>query len=212
MIQFHNNQRRASIFLGLLLCAVPRVIYCQASVNAQDQDRSALEVLETSATALQSQEAADRGKHDARIAAFATAAKAISVYSEKYTAPGDLNRLKLMYRFGVNLELSEQFSDARAEYIACEQHPQYHATDAIYNGLRIDVLVPERLQTTYVVTHPHDNSSSVEIVNSGYVVSRVHVNGSVVDPGAVQVHTDGHDLGNLKISSKELRTMNSAPR
>lgn len=210
MTQSHNLVR-ASILFGFALCAIPRPFYGQASANAQDQERNALELLEASATALQAQETADPSKHDARVAAFAKAAKAISVYSAKYTAAGDLNRLKLMYRFGVNLELSEQFNDARAEYVACEQHPQYHAAGAIYNGSRIDVLVPARLLATFVVTHPVDSSSTVEMVNSGYVVSRVSVNGSVIDPGAVQVHIDGHDLGNLRISNTELRTMIAAP-
>jgi len=153
---------------------------------SQASDRQVVEHLEAAAELLRQQEAVNPEKKPQRIAAYSAAADAIAAYSEKYTLPNDLNRLKLRYRLGLNLELANRNREAIEQYDACVEHPLYHSADAVYNSTRIDVSVPERLlvlRSEMFMPKPVGTPSTVEVQGN--------------KPSSVDVKGDRPDLGNL---------------
>ena len=197
--------------VGVLIAAsvATPLVHGQSNLTAtmREQDRQQLQQLQDKAVALRKLEQknpTNSGIHEERIQAFAAAALGITNYAIKYTKPLELDRLLLMYRMAVNLELAEEITEAKAELESCETHPLYHSTGALYDGERIDVLVPERVLALTAIIHVPP-TGRVWMVPTGEYVVTTNVRGSVPDGSAV--HANSHDLGNFKINPESLRGM-----
>lgn len=188
MIQSRSLGCRIVLFFLLLFVALNWKANAQGQPSAQNVDRQHVQLLEDQAAALldrENQNPSDVQLHSQRVNAFAAAAAAIQNYSDKYWKPTELPRLLLTYRAGVNFEFAENLSQAQSMYTACEEHPLYHDAGAVYNGVRIDVLVPGRIYTLTSLMHIPGNTPVIMITHSGiaanpdgtYVVGLTNVSG-----------------------------------
>ena len=209
MIEFRSFVR-ACLLVALPVTSVLVLGQSKSAVSDRDSDRQQL-VQDKAVALLKLEQQSPTGSdiHEDRVRAFAEAAVGVSNYAPKYTNPPDLNRLLLIYRMAVNLELAEEIKEAKTEFEACENHPLYHSADAIYNGKRIDILVPERLEAvTEILNAPANSRISMArgVSGTGAYVITTNVRGDVPYDNAA-VHANIHELGTLKISPTSLRNM-----
>jgi hypothetical protein len=124
-------------------------LWAQSGSSVNEEDSAWREVLrfQDDATSLLQKEGQDpKDFHMQRVQAFAMAESKVGEYTSKYATATDLKRLRLTYRMAVDLELAEKFPEALKALIECQIYLVYHDSKAIYDGRRIDVLVPERIK------------------------------------------------------------------
>lgn len=196
---------------GLLLLTIS---YSEDTNTTRSADRQKLQQLQDTAVSLKNTEAQNPTpeNHKKRVQAFAAVANMLVPYMNKYTASDDLGRLLLLYRLSVNYELAEELVNARSVLESCKSHLLYDSSTAVYDGEKVDVLVPQRLTAIDAqiaadagsrITMRPLAQGAVIVIQSGVsgstsqtVVDTSHLNGVYrPTPNEMLVHPEGHSLG-----------------
>jgi hypothetical protein len=218
-----TERRKLRRIITMLMCVGLSSAAITAVDKPADQDAKWNQVLqlEDGGTALQNKEKLDPSNkelHLERVKAFAAAGLAVRDYAANHTT--DPEHIRLIYRLGLDLELSEQYMEALGAYRFCEADTAYYHT-ATVDGTRMDKVLPIRKTSVIealicVPGTPPNKVLVCDTVGSAIgaeapvtQVVKIHtnVNGETVDNDRGSFLPGGHDLGDLQINKQALRSV-----